>query len=74
MKIAIDVHSIGTQAGGNETYFRQLLRGLVLDKSDQEYVLFYTPANQVKAGKKREIKVKLVSADGRLYHKQGYVY
>jgi Ca-activated chloride channel family protein len=40
----------------------------------QEYVLFYTPTNQVKAGKKREIKVKLVGADGRLYHKEGYVY
>lgn len=40
----------------------------------QEYVLFYTPTNQVKAAKKREIKVKLVGADGRLYHKQGYVY
>lgn len=40
----------------------------------QEYVLFYTPTNQAKAGKRREIKVKLVGADGRLYHKQGYVY
>jgi len=40
----------------------------------QEYVLFYTPTNQAKAGKKREIRVKLVGADGRLYHKQGYVY
>lgn len=40
----------------------------------QEYVLFYTPTNQAKAGKKREIKVKLVGADGHLYHKQGYVY
>lgn len=40
----------------------------------QEYVLFYTPANQAKAGKRREIKVKLVAADGHLYHKQGYVY
>ena len=40
----------------------------------QEYVLFYTPANQIKAGKKREIKVKLVGADGRLSYKQGYVY
>ncbi|MEK6406062.1 MAG: VWA domain-containing protein [Acidobacteriota bacterium] len=40
----------------------------------QEYVLFYTPTNQAKAGKKREIKVKLVGADARLYHKQGYVY
>ena len=40
----------------------------------QEYVLFYTPTNQAKTAKKREIKVKLVGADGRLYHKQGYVY
>ena len=28
MKIAIDLHSLGTQSGGNETYCRQLLRGL----------------------------------------------
>lgn len=41
MKIAIDVHSIGTQAGGNETYFRQLLRGLALDQSNHEYTVFY---------------------------------
>jgi Ca-activated chloride channel family protein len=40
----------------------------------QEYVIFYTPQNQDKNGKRREIKVKLVRADGRLYHKQGYVY
>ena len=40
----------------------------------QEYVIFYTPQNQEKSGKRREIKVKLVRADGRLYHKQGYVY
>ncbi len=40
----------------------------------QEYVLFYTPTNQAKAGKKREIKVKLVGAGGHLFHKQGYVY
>ena len=40
----------------------------------QEYVLFYTPTNQARANKSREIKVKLVGADGRLYHKQGYVY
>jgi glycosyltransferase involved in cell wall biosynthesis len=42
MNIAIDVHSLGTQAGGNETYFRQLLGGLVADKSDNRYTLFYT--------------------------------
>jgi Ca-activated chloride channel family protein len=39
-----------------------------------EYVLFYKPTNQDRGGKKREIKVKLVDADGRLYFKRGYVY
>ena len=42
MKIAIDVHSLGTQSGGNETYYRQLLSGLTEDKSDNQYDLFYT--------------------------------
>lgn len=40
----------------------------------QEYVLFYKPQNQARSGKQREIKVKLISAEGRLYHKQGYTY
>lgn len=38
----------------------------------QEYVLFYKPLNQQTTGKRREIKVKLVSAEGNLHHKQGY--
>src|SRR6266852_8739881 len=42
MKIAIDVHSLGTQAGGNETYFQQLLSGLAADNSDHQYTIFYT--------------------------------
>ena len=42
MKIAIDVHSLGTQAGGNETYYRQLLSGLAADRSGNQYNLFYT--------------------------------
>ena len=42
MKIAIDIHSLGTQSGGNETYYRQLLSGLAEDKSDNQYDLFYT--------------------------------
>ncbi|HLG15920.1 MAG TPA: VWA domain-containing protein [Blastocatellia bacterium] len=40
----------------------------------QEYVVFYTPQNQAKNGRRRKIEVKLVAADGQLYHKQGYVY
>ena len=38
----------------------------------QEYVIVYRPINQQKSHNPREIKVKLVSADGRLYHKEGY--
>ena len=40
----------------------------------QEYVVFYTPANQIKGGKKRDIKVKLVRAEADLSYKRGYVY
>lgn len=42
MKVAIDVHSIGSQAGGNETFYRQLLHGLAENPSANEYTLFYT--------------------------------
>jgi glycosyltransferase involved in cell wall biosynthesis len=42
MNIAIDVHSLGTQAGGNETYFRQLIHGLAASPEQNRYTLFYT--------------------------------
>jgi glycosyltransferase involved in cell wall biosynthesis len=42
MKIAIDVHNLGTQSGGNETYCRQLLRGLAHSPDTNQYELFYT--------------------------------
>jgi glycosyltransferase involved in cell wall biosynthesis len=42
MRIAIDVHSLGTQAGGNETYYRQLILGLSADPSENSYTLFHT--------------------------------
>ena len=42
MKVAIDVHSLGTQAGGNETFYRQLLQGLSQDSSENEYTLLHT--------------------------------
>lgn len=46
----------------------------VSDDLRREYVVYYTPSNQEKTGKERKIKVKLLSAEGELYHKQGYVY
>src|SRR5216684_6509441 len=45
MKIAIDAHSLGTQAGGNESYFRQLLLGLGAQKADNQYTIFHLPGN-----------------------------
>jgi glycosyltransferase involved in cell wall biosynthesis len=42
MNIAIDAHSLGTQAGGNETYYRQLVRGLAQDSGKNRYTLFHT--------------------------------
>lgn len=48
MKIALDVHSIGARAAGNETYYRQLLHGLVLDHSHNDYTLFYTHAEALR--------------------------
>jgi Ca-activated chloride channel homolog len=46
----------------------------VRDDLRQEYVLYYKPMNQDKKNKRREIKVKLIGADGRLYYKQGYTF
>ncbi len=42
MKIAIDAHSLGTQAGGNETYYRQLIRGLAQEPDRNQYTLLHT--------------------------------
>jgi glycosyltransferase involved in cell wall biosynthesis len=44
MNIAIDVHSIGSGGGGNETFYRQLVRGLIANQEDHRYYLFYTHA------------------------------
>jgi Ca-activated chloride channel family protein len=40
----------------------------------QEYVLFYKPSVQQHTGRKREIRVKLIGANGHLFVKDGYVY
>ncbi|MEW6209708.1 MAG: VWA domain-containing protein [Acidobacteriota bacterium] len=52
--------------------FRSFSR--VKDCLRQEYVVYYTPQNQDKNGRPREIKVKLINAEGKLFHKKGYVY
>jgi glycosyltransferase involved in cell wall biosynthesis len=42
MKIGIDIHSIGSQKGGNETYYRELIKELAEIRSDQDFLLYYT--------------------------------
>jgi Ca-activated chloride channel family protein len=39
-----------------------------------EYVLFYKPINQERSPKDRQIRVKLLGADGELWHKRAYKY
>jgi Ca-activated chloride channel family protein len=46
----------------------------VRDDLRQEYVLYYQPINQERRSKPREIKVKLIGADGQAHYKRGYVY
>jgi len=42
LRIGIDVHSLGGQQGGNETYYHELVKGLVALPSQHELVLYYT--------------------------------
>src|SRR2546421_964162 len=49
MKIAIDAHSIGSKAGGNETFYRQLVRGLAAESGDHQYHIFFTHAAALEA-------------------------
>ena len=42
LRIGIDVHSLGGQQGGNETYYQELVKGLAALPSQHELVLYYT--------------------------------
>jgi glycosyltransferase involved in cell wall biosynthesis len=42
LNIGIDVHSIGSKSGGNETYYRELLRELPKLRSNYQFYLYYT--------------------------------
>jgi glycosyltransferase involved in cell wall biosynthesis len=42
LRIGIDIHSIGSHQGGNETYYRELVRGLVKTRSEHRFFLYYT--------------------------------
>jgi glycosyltransferase involved in cell wall biosynthesis len=44
LRIGIDVHSLGGKQGGNETYFQELVKGLIALHSAHDLVLYYTNA------------------------------
>ncbi|HEV8486911.1 MAG TPA: VWA domain-containing protein [Blastocatellia bacterium] len=48
--------------------------GKIAEDLRHEYFIIYNPQNQEKSGKQRSIKIKLMRAEGRAYHKQGYTY
>ena len=41
LRIGIDVHSLGGQEGGNETYYRALVTGLASVPSEHKFILYY---------------------------------
>src|ERR1700737_1440123 len=42
LRIGIDIHSLGSQKGGNETYYRELIRGVAKLQCNHKFVLYYT--------------------------------
>jgi glycosyltransferase involved in cell wall biosynthesis len=42
LRIGIDVHSIGSHTGGNETYYRELIGELAKVRCDHRFYLYYT--------------------------------
>jgi len=42
MKVGIDIHSIGSQKGGNETYYRELIKQLVKIRSEHTFLLYHS--------------------------------
>lgn len=46
MRVAVDAHVLGTRAGGNETYMRELLRALAAHPGDAEIVALLNPHAQ----------------------------
>ena len=42
LRIGIDIHSIGSQKGGNETYYRELIKEMIRFPCDHSFFLYYT--------------------------------
>jgi glycosyltransferase involved in cell wall biosynthesis len=42
LRIGIDIHSIGSNKGGNETYYRELIGELAKVRCDHNFLLYYT--------------------------------
>ncbi len=42
LRIGIDIHSVGSNNGGNETYYRELVKGLVKARSGHNFFLYYS--------------------------------
>lgn len=59
MKIGIDAHAIGTRAGGNETYMRELLAALATANGDHDFLGLITAAGVASPGGRVAVKQML---------------
>lgn len=61
-KIGIDVHSIASQKGGNETYYRELVGELIKGGFDHRFFLYYTnPATPQEIAANNRFSLKRLS-------------
>ena len=44
LRIGIDIHSVGSHQGGNETYYRELIKGLIKIRSEHRFFLYHNSA------------------------------
>jgi glycosyltransferase involved in cell wall biosynthesis len=42
LRVGIDIHSIGSQKGGNETYYRELIKEIIRAPCEHSFFLYYT--------------------------------
>ncbi|MGZ4732307.1 MAG: glycosyltransferase family 4 protein [Terriglobales bacterium] len=59
LRVGIDIHSIGSQKGGNETYYRELIKEIMRFPCDHAFLLYYTnprAAQQIVASERFRLK------------------
>jgi len=67
LRIGIDVHSIGSQNGGNQTYYHELVRALAQAPREHHFILYYTKPGALNSlGEQDSLSLKRLCPSHRL--------